>query len=54
MGIIDYVRKYTWDKQLEHVVKIVLNGFKAPPTIVDPNDYKKRFNDAIKDYFIGI
>ena len=53
MGIIDYVRKYTWDKQLEHAVKIILNGFKAP-TIVDPKEYKKRFNEAIKDYFIGI
>ena len=54
MGIIDYVRRYTWDKQLEHVVKTVLNGFKATPTIVDPTDYKNRFNEAMKDYFIGI
>ena len=52
MGLIDYVRKYTWDKQLEHVIKIILKG--VTPTIVEPKDYKKRFKDAFKDYFIGI
>ena len=53
MGIIDYVRKYTWDKQLEHYIKIFINGF-VIPTIIDPNQYKDRFKEAIQDYFIGV
>ena len=53
VGIIDYVRKYTWDKKLEHLVKTIINGFNSP-TIINPNDYKERFISAIKSYFIGI
>ena len=53
VGIIDYVRKYTWDKKLEHLVKTIINGFNSP-TIINPNDYKERFLAAIKSYFIGI
>ena len=53
MGIIDYVRKYTWDKQLEHYIKIFINGF-VIPTIIDPNQYKDRFKEAIQDYFICV
>ena len=53
VGIIDYVRKYTWDKKLEHLVKTIINGFNSP-TIINPYDYKERFLSAIKSYFIGI
>ena len=53
MGIIDYIRKYTWDKQIEHYTKFFLNGF-VVPTITKPNDYKNRFQDAIKNYFICV
>ncbi len=52
-GIIDYIRKYTWDKQLEHVGKVIINGLNTP-TIISPNDYKERFKLAIESYFIGI
>ena len=53
MGIIDYIRKYTWDKQLEHYFKVILNGF-VVPTIIKPNKYKERFQEAIEKYFIGV
>ena len=53
VGIIDFIRKYTWDKRLEHFVKTIINGFNSP-TIINPNDYKERFISAIKSYFIGI
>lgn len=53
VGIIDYVRKYTWDKQLEHVGKIIINRLQVP-TIVNPVNYKERFKEAIDDFFIGI
>jgi hypothetical protein len=53
VGIIDYVRKYTWDKQLEHVGKIIINRLQVP-TIVNPVNYKERFKEAIDDYFIGL
>ena len=53
VGIIDYIRKYTWDKKIEHILKIIINGFNSP-TIINPDDYKDRFISAIKSYFIGI
>ena len=53
VGIIDYIRKYTWDKKVEHFVKTIMNGFNSP-TIINPCDYKERFIAAIKSYFIGI
>ena len=52
-GIIDYIRKYTWDKQLEHIYKTIINGFNSP-TIIKPLNYRTRFIEAIKSYFIGI
>ena len=51
-GIIDYIRKYTWDKKLEHISKKVLNG--TDPTIIEPKEYRKRFLEHIQKYFIGI
>lgn len=53
VGIIDYVRKYTWDKQLEHVGKIIINRLQVP-TIVNPVNYKERFKEAIDTFFIGL
>lgn len=51
--IIDYIRKYTWDKQLEHVGKTIINGLNSP-TIIGPVNYKERFGRLIYDFFIGI
>jgi hypothetical protein len=53
VGIIDYVRKYTWDKQLEHVGKIIINRLQLP-TIVNPVNYRERFKEAIDNFFIGL
>ena len=53
VGIIDYSRQYTWDKKLEHVVKLIINGLNNP-TIISPNNYRDRFNSAIASYFIGV
>ena len=52
LGIIDYTRKYTLDKQLESMSKTILYG--RDPTIVDPNAYSKRFYQSIIKYFVGV
>jgi 1-phosphatidylinositol-3-phosphate 5-kinase len=51
IGIIDYMRTYTWDKQLETWVKQTMGQTKKP-TIISPKLYKKRFRNAIWNYFI--
>jgi len=55
VGIIDYLCKYGWDKQLESWVKKtgMIAGGKVP-TIISPKQYKKRFRYAIWLYFILI
>ena len=53
LGIIDYIRKYTWDKQLEHLGKGLIKGF-ANPTIIKPEDYRRRFVKELTSCFIGI
>jgi len=53
LGIIDYVRVYTWDKQLESLIKAtggMFAGGKAP-TVVAPPVYKKRFEHSMAKYF---
>ena len=50
-GIIDFLRIYTWDKQLEHMGKIVIN-VGAIPTITNPFEYKERFINALKKFFM--
>ncbi|CAL5001812.1 unnamed protein product [Urochloa decumbens] len=57
LGIIDFMRQYTWDKHLETWVKSsgILGGPKnASPTVVSPMQYKKRFRKAMSAYFIVI
>ncbi|XP_047959358.1 putative 1-phosphatidylinositol-3-phosphate 5-kinase FAB1D [Salvia hispanica] len=54
-GIIDYLRQYTWDKQLENWVKSSLVVPKNQlPTIVSPREYKKRFRKFIDTYFLSV
>lgn len=57
LGIIDFMRQYTWDKHLETWVKTsgILGGPKnASPTVISPQMYKKRFRKAMTAYFVMV
>ncbi|XP_020226394.1 1-phosphatidylinositol-3-phosphate 5-kinase FAB1B [Cajanus cajan] len=57
LGIIDFMRQYTWDKHLETWVKAsgILGGPKnASPTVISPQQYKKRFRKAMSLYFLMV
>ncbi|TXG61716.1 hypothetical protein EZV62_013079 [Acer yangbiense] len=57
LGIIDFMRQYTWDKHLETWVKTsgILGGSKnATPTVISPQQYKKRFRKAMTAYFLMV
>ncbi|KAJ8769229.1 hypothetical protein K2173_001466 [Erythroxylum novogranatense] len=57
LGIIDFMRQYTWDKHLETWVKAsgILGGPRnASPTIISPKQYKKRFRKAMTSYFLTV
>ncbi|XP_021750291.1 1-phosphatidylinositol-3-phosphate 5-kinase FAB1B-like isoform X1 [Chenopodium quinoa] len=57
VGIIDFMRQYTWDKHLETWVKAsgILGGPKnAQPTVISPDQYKKRFRKAMTTYFLMV
>lgn len=57
VGIIDFMRQYTWDKHLETWVKAsgILGGPKnASPTVISPDQYKKRFRKAMTTYFLMV
>lgn len=54
VGIIDFIRTFTWDKKLESWVKergLVGGGLKEP-TVVSPKIYKTRFREAMNHYFM--
>uniref|UniRef100_A0ACD5U796 Uncharacterized protein n=1 Tax=Avena sativa TaxID=4498 RepID=A0ACD5U796_AVESA len=54
-GIIDYLRQYTWDKQLETWVKTSLVVPKnITPTVISPREYKKRFRKFMSKYFLTV
>ncbi|XP_067939535.1 1-phosphatidylinositol 3-phosphate 5-kinase-like [Watersipora subatra] len=52
IGIIDYIRTFTWDKKLETYVKSsgILGGQGKMPTIVSPEVYRTRFLEAMDRY----
>ncbi|XP_010323385.1 1-phosphatidylinositol-3-phosphate 5-kinase FAB1B [Solanum lycopersicum] len=57
LGIIDFMRQYTWDKHLETWVKAsgILGGPKnAAPTVISPKQYKIRFRKAMSTYFLMV
>ncbi|KAI9593810.1 hypothetical protein BDF19DRAFT_446990 [Syncephalis fuscata] len=56
MGIVDFIRTFTWDKRLESWVKEtgLLGGGSKEPTIVTPFQYKKRFRNAMERYFLMV
>lgn len=54
-GIIDYLRQYTWDKQLESWVKTSLVVPKnLSPTVISPREYKIRFRTFMSQYFLSV
>lgn len=52
VGIIDYIRTFTWDKKLETMVKRLGQG--KQPTIISPDEYRKRFIAAMNRYFLPV
>ncbi|XP_050432860.1 putative 1-phosphatidylinositol 3-phosphate 5-kinase isoform X2 [Adelges cooleyi] len=56
LGIIDYIRTFTWDKRLETMVKKsgLLGGQGKLPTIISPEEYKNRFVAAMNLYFLSV
>ncbi|GAB4828783.1 hypothetical protein Ancab_018444 [Ancistrocladus abbreviatus] len=57
LGIIDFMRQYTWDKHLETWVKAsgILGGPRnSSPTIISPKQYKIRFRKAMTAYFLTV
>ncbi|XP_063070179.1 1-phosphatidylinositol 3-phosphate 5-kinase isoform X2 [Engraulis encrasicolus] len=56
VGIIDYIRTFTWDKKLEMVIKStgVLGGQGKMPTVVSPELYRARFCEAMDKYFLMV
>ncbi|XP_033114727.1 1-phosphatidylinositol 3-phosphate 5-kinase-like [Anneissia japonica] len=53
VGIIDYIRTFTWDKKLEMFVKSVGNQGKMP-TVLSPELYGTRFREAMNCYFLMV
>ncbi|KAF9432286.1 1-phosphatidylinositol-3-phosphate 5-kinase [Entomortierella beljakovae] len=45
VGIVDFIRPFTWDKKLESWVKDAVGS--KEPTIVSPAQYRKRFRQAM-------
>ncbi|KAI9026204.1 hypothetical protein DFJ74DRAFT_663537 [Hyaloraphidium curvatum] len=55
VGVVDYIRTFTWDKKLESWVKETgILGGGRDPTIVGPRLYRSRFREAMEKYFLGV
>ena len=56
VGIIDWLRTFTWDKKVENWVKgKSLVGKKGKdPTIVTPKQYRTRFREAMDRYILEV
>lgn len=53
VGIVDFMRTFTWDKKLESWVKETgLLGGGKDPTITTPIQYRNRFSEAMEKYFL--
>lgn len=56
VGIIDYMRTFTWDKRIEYILKSVgagtAQGPSRQPTVVSPEVYRARFLQAMHHYFL--
>ena len=52
--IIDYLRPYTWDKQIESAVKSGVPSAEGAPTVLSPEKYARRFRRAARRYFLAV
>jgi 1-phosphatidylinositol-3-phosphate 5-kinase len=52
--IIDYLRMYTWDKQIESAVKSGVLSGEEQPTVLSPEKYARRFRRATRRYFLAV
>ncbi|UJR27111.1 hypothetical protein I4U23_008410 [Adineta vaga] len=50
VGIIDYIRTYTWDKKMETILKS-MSGQGQSPTVISPDHYRTRFLRRMDQYF---
>ena len=49
IGIIDYLRRYTFGKKIESALKTFI--YRYQPTVVPPDEYQERFMNSVMDYF---
>lgn len=58
IGIIDWLRTFTWDKKVENWVKgnnLIGGGKKGKdPTIITPKQYRTRFREAMERYILEV
>lgn len=58
IGIIDWLRTFTWDKKVENWVKgnnLMGGGRKGKdPTIITPKQYRTRFREAMERYILEV
>ena len=54
LGILDYFRKYTGEKQIETLYKSIFTLKQNSPTVINPKKYIERFHKKMSNYFIGI
>lgn len=57
IGIIDWLRTFTWDKKVENWVKgsnLIGGNRKRDPTIVTPKQYRTRFREAMERYILEV
>ncbi|EGV66020.1 hypothetical protein CANTEDRAFT_119090 [Yamadazyma tenuis ATCC 10573] len=57
IGIIDWLRTFTWDKKVENWVKgnNLIGGNKGKdPTIITPKQYRIRFREAMERYILEV
>ncbi|RKP02070.1 hypothetical protein CXG81DRAFT_11243 [Caulochytrium protostelioides] len=55
VGIVDFIRTFTWDKKVENWVKeTAFLGGGGAPTVVSPRQYKTRFREAMDRYFLMV
>jgi 1-phosphatidylinositol-3-phosphate 5-kinase len=52
VGIIDYVRHYNFREVIEQRFKETMS--KEAPTVINPEQYKRRFRAAMDKYFISL